>query len=53
MKTTIMSNPLNPNKAGLFEGCFFGGIKLAPPPPPHISRRTNFKQLLNNLGKVG
>ena len=47
-----MSNPLNPNKAGLFEGCFFGGIKL-PPPPNHISRRTNFKQLLNNLGKVG
>ena len=29
---------LNPNKAGLFEGSFFGGV---------------FIQLLNNVSKVG
>ena len=40
-----MSNLLNPIKAGLFKCCFFGEI--------YISRRTNFIQLLNNLGKAG
>ena len=29
--------PLNPNKAGLFEGSFSGGVNLT---PLHISRRT-------------
>ena len=55
---TFVEEIPKPNKAGLFEGSFFWGVSLIPPPSfifheELMQYEYNLIQLLNKLFKVG